>query len=281
MFLGRFRSLLPKKLVDGVALKVQVSQHQLSRLRGYRKLTIHFVKNSKILKISLVTLLAFYFIPYQPTLAIPPIKQSVVKAATDQEQQIDASRLSYPFQLPHPGYLTTGYSSWHPAIDIATGLSMPVRSVAPGKITEVNFGFFGLGHYVVVEHEQSFRSTYGHMGKIYVKNGDSVDANSILGEVGLTGRTTGPHTHLEITKNGVYIDPQTIMPKVSGWPEYAGKAPQGQGNIKETKVAPTATPVKRETPAKPTKLNLLDLGKVGSETKQSRTNSLELNYLSL
>ena len=52
------------------------------------------------------------------------------------------------------------------------------------------------------------------MGKIYVSIGQEVTTESILGQVGLTGQTSGPHTHLEITYNGKYIDPQTILPDI-------------------------------------------------------------------
>ena len=51
-------------------------------------------------------------------------------------------------------------------------------------------------------------------GKIYVKANQKVNSDNILGEVGLTGFTSGPHTHLEITHNGNYIDPQTILPEI-------------------------------------------------------------------
>lgn len=167
----------------------------------------------------------FYFSGYQPTLAIPPIKQTIVKAEFSQEQIIQNSSFKNPFILPHPGYMSTSFSTWHPGLDIATGLGMPIHPINSGKVIEVNFGFWGLGHYVVIEHEQEIRSTYGHMGRIFVKKNDLVNQNSTLGEVGMTGNTSGPHTHLEVTKNGQYIDPQLFLPIIAKWPENAGKAP--------------------------------------------------------
>lgn len=160
----------------------------------------------------------FYFSGYQPTLTIPPIKQSIAHAEFSQEQTIQTSSFKNPFTLPHPGYKTTSFSSGHPGIDIATGLGMPVHPINSGKVIEVSFGFFGLGHYVVVEHEQGIKSTYGHMGRIFVKKDDIVTQSSILGEVGITGHTSGPHTHLETTKNREYFDPQLILPEISKLP---------------------------------------------------------------
>lgn len=236
MFFKQCRNLLPKKLSEGVALNHLISEHQLFRSGGLRKLLI-LSKFSKFSKLLLGILPVLFLSGYQPTLSIPPVQQAVVRAEFSQQQSIDATHLSEPFNLPHPGYLTTKYASWHPGIDIATGLGMPIRPISKGKVVEVTSGWFGLGHYVVVEHEQGFRSSYGHMGKIYVKKDDLVDATSFLGEVGMTGHTTGPHTHLEITKNGQYIDPQTILPAITNWPSSAGSAPAGQGEAREPKKA--------------------------------------------
>jgi murein DD-endopeptidase MepM/ murein hydrolase activator NlpD len=213
MFLKQCRNLLPKKLLDGVALKTAVSQHQLFKVRGLKKL-------SKI-KLPLGVFLLLYLLGYQPTLALPPIKQAVVKAEFSQEQSVGAAKLSEAFKLPHPGYLTTRFSSWHPGVDIATGLGMPIHPIGQGKVVEVTYGFWGLGYFVRVEHEQGFKSTYAHMGRIFVKAGDTVTSSSTLGEVGLTGHTSGPHTHLEITKDGQYINPQNILPEIPLYPTSA------------------------------------------------------------
>ena len=232
MYFTQLRNLLPKDFVAGVALKTQASKHQLSRLGVCRKL-LKFHQPSRLTKISMGGLVVLYLLSYQPTFTIPPLKKVVAEAQFSQQQSIDAQKLSQPFNLPHPGYLSTRFSKWHPGIDIATGLGMPIKPVAGGRVSEVTFGFFGLGHNVIIEHEQGYNSSYGHMGRIFVKKGDLVEQSSIIGEVGLTGRTTGPHTHLEMTKNGGYIDPQTILPTLSDWPTAAGAAPKGDGPVKK------------------------------------------------
>lgn len=222
MLFSQSENLLPKRLSEGVALNHFFSQHQLSKVRGSRKL----------IKIVLGVFAILYFSGYQPTLAIPPIKQAVVEANFSQAQDIQAATFPEAFILPHPGYISTRFSSWHPGMDIATGLGMPIHPIASGKVAEVTYGFFGLGHSVIIEHAQGFKSTYGHMGKIFVKVGDNILATSTLGEVGMTGRTTGPHTHLEITKDGQYIDPINILPTLADWPTDAGNAPKGEGETK-------------------------------------------------
>jgi murein DD-endopeptidase MepM/ murein hydrolase activator NlpD len=173
-------------------------------------------------KIFALLALIGYLSGYQPVWGIPPIRQSQVHASNSQVIQITAQSFSTKPQLPHPGYLSTRYSTWHPGVDIATGLGMPIRPILTGRVTEATFSFWGLGHYVTVEHELGYKSTYGHMGRIYVKPGDVVNESTILGEVGLTGNTSGPHTHMELTRNGQYINPEAILPKIPSWNEYSG-----------------------------------------------------------
>lgn len=251
MFFVQNRNLLPKKVCEGVALTHLLSQHQLRRFGVLKKL-LKVSYFSTISKLTLGALLAFYFAIYQPVFSFPPVRQNIALAEEGtQKEIIDAGKLSSPFQLPHPGYISQRFSSWHPGTDIATGLSMPVHPVNSGKVAEVVYGLWGLGHYVVVEHEQGFKSTYGHMGRIFVKVDDNVNLNSILGEVGMTGRTSGPHTHLEITKDGKYINPETVLPKLPDWPTSAGFAPQGQGEV-VSKAQPTPTLTTTPKPEKKT-----------------------------
>lgn len=237
MHLVQSKNFLPKKPRGGDALNRLVSQHQLFQFRGFKKLLK--VRNFPFSRVSLGSLLLFYFLGYQPAITFPPIRQMSVQAEEPQQQAIQADSFPYSFNLPHPGYLSTSYSYYHPAIDIATGLGMPIHPIAPGKIVEVSLGLWGLGHYVVVEHLQGLKSTYGHMGRVFVHRDDEVSTSSILGEVGMTGRTTGPHTHLIVTKNEATIDPLTILPPLPSWPTQAGQSPKGAGWIK---TAPTPTP---------------------------------------
>ena len=152
---------------------------------------------------------------YYPTLSYPPVKRSQVLAQSlEQKGVVVASSFDKPLILPHPGYLSTRFSNWHPGIDIASGLGMPIHPILDGLIEAVGHDIFGLGNYVIVTHENGFKSKYSHLGKIFAKVGQIVSSENILGEVGLTGHTSGPHTHLEITRNGQYLDPQKLLPEI-------------------------------------------------------------------
>lgn len=210
------KNLLAKKRVDGVAPKIFSLNITLLRLRGFKGLL-------KKLRFALPIVVMFYLSGYQPVIGFPPIQRAVVHAEQVQEDQIISGKLAHPFTLPHIGYISTYYSSWHPGIDIASGLGLPIHPVSEGTVAEVHYDFFGLGHHVVIDHEQGFRSTYGHMDRIYVKVGDKVTEKSNLGTIGMTGQTSGPHTHLEITHNGRSINPQTILPAIEPMPFVASQ----------------------------------------------------------
>lgn len=200
------KDLLPKVISDREALTQKLPKIKLRVPHRFTQLAIIFF--------FLLTLAGYY-----PTLTIPPIKRSTIKASEDiQKGEIIAQSFSKPLILPHPGYLSTRFSTYHPGIDIASGLGMPIHPVTSGEVSEVGRDLFGLGNYVVVTHEQGFKSKYAHMGRIFVKVSQKVTSENTLGEVGLTGNTSGPHTHLEITLNDTFINPQALLPEISPIP---------------------------------------------------------------
>ncbi len=65
---------------------------------------------------------------------------------------------------------------------------------------------------MIVDHGDGLKSLYAHMNRIDVGVGNMVNASMIIGTVGLTGRTTGPHVHIEIIDNGIQVDPASVLP---------------------------------------------------------------------
>lgn len=190
----------------------------LKLVRDFRKLPLK--------RIFILGTLVLCLLGYQPVLSFPPIRRVKV-LAQEPQQTIRSQSISQPFILPHPGYISTRFSFRHPGVDIATGLGMPIHPILDGKVVTVEYTFFGLGYFVVIEHEGGYKSTYGHMGRIYIKVGDEVKQSTIMGEVGLTGRTSGPHTHLELTRNGSYLDPLKSLPALADYPRPTDIRPAG------------------------------------------------------
>jgi len=170
-------------------------------------------------KLLLGVLFILFVMGYEPVFGFPPIRQSVARAQNEQLQIIDAQALPFTFQNPHGGYISTKFSLFHPGIDIATNLGTQIHPVAGGTVIDTGYNFWGLGLVVMVDHGDGYQSLYAHMGKIYVQKGQKVSQGDVLGEVGLTGNTSGPHTHLQISKNGQNIDPQTLLPTLSDHPQ--------------------------------------------------------------
>jgi len=109
--------------------------------------------------------------------------------------------------------ITQGYHLFHQAIDLAAPLGTPIKPVASGKVEIISYNSFGLGNYVVIHHSYDFYSVYAHLSKINVKKNEQVEQEDIIGAVGSTGYSTGPHLHLETIVNDQKINPLTILPK--------------------------------------------------------------------
>lgn len=106
-----------------------------------------------------------------------------------------------------------GCSSDHLGIDLNPGAGFPIQAIAAGTVVVATESHSGLGVEVVVEHNvdgEIVRSLYAHMqwGSLTVRVGDTVSAGKVLGLVGSTGATTGPHLHFGILRDGVEIDPR-------------------------------------------------------------------------
>ena len=115
--------------------------------------------------------------------------------------------------LPLNGVLAQGFHGLHRGVDILAPYDTPINSIAEGRVVEVNFGRLGWGNTVVVAHDYGLQSRYAHLNEIKVIVGDQLAKGQVLGTIGLTGWTTGPHLHLEIYQNGRAIDPLTILPE--------------------------------------------------------------------
>ncbi|AEG50647.1 Peptidase M23 [Sphingobium chlorophenolicum L-1] len=94
----------------------------------------------------------------------------------------------------------------HQGIDLAAPMGTPVRATADGIVSRAGWSG-GYGLLVALNHGQRMATRYGHMSRLAVQPGQRVLRNSIIGYVGSTGRSTGPHLHYEVLRNGRAVDP--------------------------------------------------------------------------
>lgn len=111
-------------------------------------------------------------------------------------------------------YESRGFSWYHAGVDLVAPTGTKVHPIMPGIVQESPGDQFGYGNYVTVTHDQGYSSIYAHLSEIDVKAGDKVSLNTVLGKSGSTGRSTGPHVHLEVYYQGKTINPAEIVPEV-------------------------------------------------------------------
>jgi murein DD-endopeptidase MepM/ murein hydrolase activator NlpD len=99
----------------------------------------------------------------------------------------------------------------HDGIDLAAPSGAIIRSIAAGRVMYSD-PFGGYGNLVVIKHESGLTSHYGHCQTLKVRVGQVVRAGDIIATVGSTGRSTGPHLHFEIRKNGEPQHPERLLP---------------------------------------------------------------------
>lgn len=98
----------------------------------------------------------------------------------------------------------------HKGIDLASNKGNKVRTMADGLVTKSGWAT-GYGKVIEIDHGNGFKTKYAHLNAIYVKKGAKVTNGQSIGEVGSTGRSTGPHLHYEVLYEGVPMDPMVFM----------------------------------------------------------------------
>jgi murein DD-endopeptidase MepM/ murein hydrolase activator NlpD len=113
----------------------------------------------------------------------------------------------------------------HTGVDYAAPTGTPVMSVADGVVVESSYqGAYG--NMVVVQHNGQQATVYAHLSRMQVKRGQSIKQGDVIGAVGTTGLSTGPHLHFEFRVNGRHVDPLTLAQQGSAEPISSALRPQ-------------------------------------------------------
>ncbi|HLD51920.1 MAG TPA: M23 family metallopeptidase [Sediminibacterium sp.] len=95
----------------------------------------------------------------------------------------------------------------HPGLDFTAPIGTPIYAAADGVVKDAGFNTGGYGNRVVVNHGFGYETLYAHMVRIKARVGTRVKRGEVIGYVGSTGKSTGPHLHYEVHKNGTQLDP--------------------------------------------------------------------------
>lgn len=147
--------------------------------------------------------------PPAPT-ATPPPRPSAVSTPTPEP----ATTSTYGFIWPGAGTITSWFGPSHPlGIDIGMPTGTPVWAAAAGQVTFVGgHPCCSYGYHVIIRHDQTFTTRYGHFSRFAVKLGQQVEQGDLIGYSGSTGASTGPHLHFEIRRNGTPQNPINFLP---------------------------------------------------------------------
>jgi hypothetical protein len=104
----------------------------------------------------------------------------------------------------HPIYKT---QEFHPGMDFAAEQGTPIYATGDGVVELADASAQGYGNHVVINHSYGYKTLYGHMSRIATKPGMKLKRGDLIGYVGSTGLSTGPHVHYEVIKNGEKVNP--------------------------------------------------------------------------
>ena len=95
----------------------------------------------------------------------------------------------------------------HTGLDFAAAMGTPIYATADGVVASASFDDGGYGNHVVINHGYGYETLYGHMVRIKAKHGERVKRGQVIGWVGSSGKSTGPHCHYEVIRNKQKINP--------------------------------------------------------------------------
>lgn len=124
------------------------------------------------------------------------------------EMPTDYERISSPFGYRRDPY--TGQPAMHPGIDFAAPRGTPIDAAADGTVSFVG-RIHGYGNVVQITHDNGIMTRYAHMERQKAHVGEIVKAGEVIGFVGSTGRSTGPHLHFEVRINGRAVNPEPFL----------------------------------------------------------------------
>lgn len=108
--------------------------------------------------------------------------------------------------------ITQGFKFFHPGIDLDGITGDPIKPIKAGYVEAISRSRYAYGKAIIVNHGNQLTSLYAHLSKILVSEEQEVTTNTIIGEMGATGRAYGDHLHLEIRDHGVPINPISLLP---------------------------------------------------------------------
>lgn len=136
----------------------------------------------------------------------------ICSGSSDEEILSSTGKLNWPTS----GLISQNFGTVHPAIDIASRFGTAIYAADGGKVRFKEKLDWGAGYYLLIEHGSSRFTRYSHLSEFLVAEGDMVEKKQIIGRIGSTGRSTGPHLDFEIIENidgnCEWVNPLSLLP---------------------------------------------------------------------
>ncbi len=167
------------------------------------------------------------FAKWEEPTSVGPAK---LRVAVPSRMPLEDTRLTSDFGMrTHP---VLGGRRNHKGVDLSAPSGTPIYATADGFVSKAEW-YSSYGNYVSIEHGAELQTRYAHMSRIAVAPGTRVKKGEIIGYVGSTGRSTGPHLHYEVRIGGEAVNPIPYMVESEAQRAYAlamGKGGQGDGD---------------------------------------------------
>jgi murein DD-endopeptidase MepM/ murein hydrolase activator NlpD len=141
-----------------------------------------------------------------PGVSLPPLRDD----AGPSQSAEGGPQLAISWPLTQAGFITQRRieteGASHPGLDIAVPADSYIRATGPGTVVDAGVDDV-YGRYILIDHGNGLESMYGHASRLFVETGAVVEQNEVIALSGSTGRSTAPHLHFEIRKDGDAVDP--------------------------------------------------------------------------
>lgn len=134
----------------------------------------------------------------QPVVTNLPVIPSIINAGVTD----GGAKKGWCMWPTNAGLITQNFSWYHNGLDIASSSVPPIFACASGVVVRAGWDPWGLGLHIIVDHGNGYETVYGHMSRLDVSYGDKVKKGEVMGLMGSTGRSTGPHVHFMIKYQG-------------------------------------------------------------------------------
>lgn len=202
------------------ALNIKNKQESAELAKKYNFITRQIKEVNNLLVSKGISKPASTELEEQPIFSLPLIQDST-DVFEKYLEDFKIALASTPIGLPIDGQVSSNFGrrsnpftgrggEHHNGLDIRGEYGTIVKSTADGKV--IFAGYKGdFGNLIIIDHGKNYQTLYGHLSQILVKVGQDINANERIGKVGSTGRSTGPHLHYEIHKDGKIINPKNFL----------------------------------------------------------------------